>query len=76
MSNKTYDRLKLVSMIIGYVATLILTLTDIWGFEYGAAIAATVSALGVALGGILTDATKKYHEAHAEEEELVKELED
>lgn len=62
MSNKTYDILKLVSMIVGYVATFILTLSDIWGFDYGTAIAATVSALGIMLGGILTDASRRYHQ--------------
>lgn len=62
MSNKTYDILKIVSMIAGYVATFVLTLTDIWGFEYGAAIAATVSALGILLGSILKVSTDKYWE--------------
>lgn len=61
MTNKTYDILKIVSMIAGYVATFILTLTDIWGFEYGALIAATVSAFGIMLGGILTESSKRYH---------------
>lgn len=60
MSNKTYDILKIVSMIAGYVATFILTMTDIWGFEYGAAIAASVSALGILLGSCLKVSTDKY----------------
>jgi hypothetical protein len=60
MSNKTYDILKILSMIAGYVATFILTLTDIWGFEYGAAIAATVSGLGILLGSCLKVSTDHY----------------
>ena len=60
MSNKVYDILKFISLIAGYVATFILTLTDIWGFRYGTAIAATVSALGVCLGLILTKSSFDY----------------
>ncbi len=60
LSNQTYDILKKISMIAGYIATFVLTLTDIWGFKYGAAVAATVSALGILLGSILTDSSKKY----------------
>jgi hypothetical protein len=61
MSNKLYDILKLVSMIATPLATFILTLTDIWGFnQYGTAIAASVSALGILLGAILKISTDKY----------------
>lgn len=61
MSNKVYDILKLVSMIATPLATFILTLTDIWGFnQYGTAIAASVSALGILLGAILKISTDKY----------------
>lgn len=61
MSNKLYDILKLVSMIATPLATFILTLTDIWGFnQYGTAIAASVSALGILLGAILKVSTDKY----------------
>lgn len=61
MSNKLYDILKLVSMIATPLATFILTLTDIWGFnQYGTAIAASVSALGILLGTILKVSTDKY----------------
>ena len=61
MSNETYDALKKISLIIGYVATFILTLTDIWGFTHGAHIAATVSAFGILLGAALTISSKEYH---------------
>ena len=61
MSNKLYDILKLVSMIATPLATFILTLTDIWGFNQdGTAIAASVSALGILLGTILKVSTDKY----------------
>lgn len=60
MPNKVYDVLKFVSLIAGYVATFILTLTDIWGFTHGAAIAASVSALGILLGAVLTKSSADY----------------
>ena len=64
MSNKTYDTLKLISMIVGYLATFILTLSDIWGFTYGAELAASVSAAAILLGSILTAASQKYFDSH------------
>lgn len=73
LSNKTYDVLKLVSMIAGYIATFILTLTDIWGFQYGAAIAATVSALGVLLGAILKHSSDVYSAEQSDESSDVSE---
>ena len=60
MSNKLYDILKIICMIVGYMATFVLTLSDIWGFPYGTQIAATVSALGIFLGGILKSSSDKY----------------
>lgn len=60
MSNRVYDTLKFISMIAGYIATFVLTLTDIWGFTHGAAIAATVSATGILLGMILTKSSADY----------------
>lgn len=51
----------MISMIAGYVATFILTMADIWGFtEYGTAIAASVSALGILLGSCLKVSTDHY----------------
>ena len=66
MSNKTYDVLKVICMIVGYMATFVLTLSDIWGFPYGTQIAATVSALGIFLGGILKASSDKYWETLAD----------
>ena len=64
MSDKTYDTLKLISMVIGYLATFILTLSDIWGFEMGNELAASVSAAAVLLGSILTAANQRFFETH------------
>ena len=69
MSNKTYDILKIICMIVGYMATFVLTLSDIWGFPYGTQIAATVSALGIFLGGLLKASSDKYWEQIDEKED-------
>ena len=61
MSNNTYDILKKISLIFGYVATFVFTMSDIWGWgEYGTEIAASVSALGILLGSILSASSAKY----------------
>lgn len=60
MSNKTYDILKKISLMIVPIVTLITALTEIWGFAYGAEIAATVSAVGVCLGACLAISSKNY----------------
>ena len=61
MSNRVYDVLKMISLVATPLATFILTMTDIWGLnEYGTALAASVSALGVLLGAILKISTDKY----------------
>lgn len=77
MSNKTYDILKMVSMIATPLATLILTLTDIWGLnQYGTALAATVSAIGIFLGAVLKISTDKYWETLGDEEVIEDEKDD
>lgn len=60
MSNKVYDILKKISLMIVPIVTLITALTEIWGFAYGAEIAATVSAIGVCLGACLEISSRNY----------------
>ena len=60
MSNNLYDILKKISLMVGYLVTFILSMTDVWGWEQGAAVAATISALGVLLGACLDVASKRY----------------
>lgn len=70
MSNETYDRLKIVSMIIGYSVTFILSLIDVWKIPHASQWSATVSALGVFLGSVLIASTKRYNsdaELHADD---------
>lgn len=60
MSNKTYDALKKISLMCVPIVTFITALTEIWGFGYGAEIAATVSAIGILLGACLEISSRNY----------------
>lgn len=54
MTNKTYDILKNLALIVlPALATLWLTISKIWGLPYGEEIAATITAIDVFLGAIL-----------------------
>ena len=61
MSNKTYDTLKYIALyVLPALATLILTLGNIWGIPYAEAIAATITAIDTFLGAILGISSKEY----------------
>ena len=68
MSNKVYDVLKLISLIATPLVTFIMAMTEIWGFRYGAEIAATVSAIGALVGAILAKSSYDYKVKHIIEE--------
>lgn len=62
MSNKVYDILKYVCMIVlPALGTLYLTLSGIWGLPYGEAVAGTITAIDTFLGAILMISTKNYN---------------
>lgn len=60
LSNKAYDVLKLISLIATPLVTFVMAMTEVWGFPYGAEIAATISALGVLAGALLTKSSADY----------------
>lgn len=63
MSNKTYDILKIVALIVlPALSTAVLSLSDIWGFPYGVETAKTISILAVFLGSVLGVSSKQYKE--------------
>ena len=67
MSNKTYDILKNIALIVlPALATLWLTIAKIWGLPYGEEIAATITAVDVFLGALLKISSSFY----AEKQEL------
>lgn len=64
MSNKTYDLLKYIALyVLPALATLVLTLGNIWGLPYTEAIAGTITAIDTFLGAILGISAKEYQKA-------------
>jgi hypothetical protein len=60
MSNKAYDTMKLISLIIAPIATFTAALSQIWNIPYGAQITATIAAADVLMGAIVTIAKRNY----------------
>lgn len=67
LSNRAYDIIKWVSLLAVPVVTFISALTEIWGFAYGSAIAATVSAVGVLAGAVIKISTDNYNKGEDED---------
>jgi hypothetical protein len=64
MNNKTYDLLKYIALyVLPALATLVLTLGNIWGLPYTEAIAGTITAIDTFLGAILGISAKEYQKA-------------
>lgn len=69
MSNKTYDILKNIALIVlPALATLWITIAKIWGLPYGEEIAATITAIDVFLGALLKVSSRFYSEKKKLEE--------
>lgn len=61
LTNKQYDAIKwVVFLLLPGVSTLVLTLSDTWGFEYAVPVAATISAFSAFLGTITGVSSIKY----------------
>ena len=61
MSNKTYDILKTIALVVlPALATLVIAVFEIWGLPYGAQIGATITAVATFLGAILSVSSAKY----------------
>lgn len=66
MSNKTYDILKWIAMIVlPALGTLYFALAGIWNFPYGEEIVGTITALDAFLGAILGVSTASYNKQQA-----------
>ena len=62
MSNKVYDILKWIAMVVlPACATLYFALAGIWGFPFGDEIVGTITAVDTFLGVILGISSVKYH---------------
>ena len=62
MSNKTYDKLKWVALIVlPAMATLYSVLSNIWGLPFGEQIPSTITAVDAFLGALLGISTVRYN---------------
>lgn len=62
MSNKIYDVLKWIALILlPALATLYFALAQIWGFPYGEQIVGTIAAIDTFLGALLGISTRIYN---------------
>lgn len=66
LTNRLYDVLKIVAQIVlPALATLYFTLAQVWGWEHGAEVVASITAFDTFLGVLLTVSTKKYYNTGA-----------
>lgn len=62
MSNKLYDILKFIALVLlPALGTLYFALAGIWGFPYGEQIVGTITAVDTFLGAILGISTHYYN---------------
>ena len=60
MSNKTYDTLKTIALLVLPTGTLISAFCNIWNIPYGDQIMQTFAALDVFCGAVVTIAKARY----------------
>lgn len=60
MSNRTYDIIKTVALLVLPLGTFVSTLCSIWGAPYGEQIMASFSALDVLAGVVVSIAKARY----------------
>jgi len=60
MSNRTYDTLKMIALLVLPIGTFIATFFSIWGIPYAEQIQQTFVALDVLCGAIVTIAKAQY----------------
>lgn len=62
MSNKVYDILKWIALILlPAIGTLYFALAGIWGFPYGEQVVGTITAVDTFLGVVLGISTARYN---------------
>ena len=61
MSNRTYDILKQIALWAVPLSVFIASLGDIWGLPYAEQISATLAAIDVLIGAVVSISAKGYH---------------
>ena len=62
MSNRQYDILKMVALILTPVLAFLASITNIWHFPYAEQIVATLTALDTLIGAVVVIANKQYQD--------------
>lgn len=74
LNNKVYDVLKFIAQIVlPAIATLYITVANIWGLPYGEQISGTVMAIDTFLGALLMISTNVYNKQLENSSETEKE---
>lgn len=71
MTNKTFDTIRFIAEVIGYIVTFALAVSEIIGFKYGAEAAAIAAALMTCVGAIVEAARRNYNPEEETEEQNV-----
>lgn len=61
MTNKQYDTLKMIALILTPVLAFLASLTNIWHFPYAEQIVATLTALDTLIGAVVVVVNRQYH---------------
>lgn len=67
MSNKQYDTLKIVALVLVPVLAFLSALVNIWGVPYAEQIVASLTALDTLIGAIVVAVSKAYHNKEDQE---------
>lgn len=62
MTNKQYDVLKTIALILTPVLAFLASLVNIWGFPHGEQIVATLTAIDTLIGAVVVATNKAYKE--------------
>lgn len=61
MTNKTYDTMKVIALILAPVLAFLASVVNIWGIPYSEQIVATLTAIDTLIGAIVVAANKAYN---------------
>lgn len=68
MTNKVYDVLKYITMIVLPASgAFYFAISQVWGLQYAAEVVGTISALTTFMGAVLGISTKNYNNANGED---------
>ena len=62
MTNKQYDTLKMIALILTPVLAFLASITNIWHFPYAEQIVATLTALDTLIGAVVVIANTRYQD--------------